>query len=118
MVYGGGVHASDMVVAPIVAVLHPASDTGFSLQMHPGDAGLAWGDSWLESDAGGFAWHRDSLRISASTVQTFNMHLAAHAACWRPALGFSVARYPKHWVRDRSSEFYGLSLFFAALVSA
>ena len=42
IVYGGGRHASDMVVAPLVAVLHKASDTGFSLVMDPADAGLAW----------------------------------------------------------------------------
>ena len=30
-----------MVVAPLIAVLHPASDTGFSVQMDPSDLGTA-----------------------------------------------------------------------------
>ena len=25
------------------------------------------------------------------------MHIATHAACWRPALAFSVERFPQHW---------------------
>ena len=101
IVYGGGVHASDLLVAPLVAVLHNDSDAGFSLQMNPSDPGLAWSDSWLEginsSTNAGFTWHRENLRIDASVVQSFNFHIVAHKACWRPALAFSVGRYPAHW---------------------
>jgi hypothetical protein len=99
IVYGGG-GASDMIVAPLVTVLHNATDTGFSLVMDPADPGLAWGDSVLEGindTSAGFAWHRETLKVSARSVQTFTMHIVAHAACWRPALAFSVERYPAHW---------------------
>ena len=115
IVYGGQ-PGSDMVVAPIVSILHHGSDSGFSLVMKPDDPGLAWGDSVLEginrtsskasisasgdgnsSSTSGFAWHRETLKVSAESAQTFTMHIAAHAACWRPALGFSIARYPTHW---------------------
>eukprot|EP01051_Picozoa_sp_SAG22_P007711 SAG22_NODE_552_length_9177_cov_15.661489_5_plen_659_part_00 len=88
---------ADMVVAPLVAVLHPGSDTGFSMQMNPADPGLAWGDSFLESSKGGFGWHRQNLKISSDTVHSFTIHIAGHAACWRPALGFSIGKYPRHW---------------------
>lgn len=32
------------------------------------------------------------------------MHIAAHAACWRPALAFSTERYPEHWQVAASKE--------------
>ena len=119
IVYGGGVTASDMVVAPVIAVLHNDSDSGFSLQMNPADAGLAWGDSWLEginsTTTQGFAWHRNNLRIDSSTVQTFNMHIATHEACWRPAMQFHVAQFPKHWSTvaspDKVAEIDGLGSY-------
>ena len=42
IVYGDAGSAADMVVAPVVTVLHTATDAGFSLVMNPADAGLAW----------------------------------------------------------------------------
>ena len=62
----------------------------------------------------GFAWHRETLRIS-DTPRTFSMHIATHAACWRPALGFSVERFPQHWhvvaAADKVSQVDGLGSY-------
>ena len=97
----GSPKGTDMVVAPIVAVLHGASNTGFSLHMDPGDPGIAWAENCLESttsdNGAGFAWHRSNLRLDRTVVQTFSMHIVTHAACWRPALGWHVLAYPRHW---------------------
>ena len=91
-----------MVVAPLVAVLHPASDRGWSLQMDPSEPGLAWPEHALEGinspAAAGFAWHRANIKLAKDTPITFTSHIVGHAAaCWRPALAFNVEQYPRHW---------------------
>ena len=99
-VYAGG---PDMIVAPLVAVIHPSTDTGFSVQMDPSDPGTAWAENELEginnSAAAGFAWHRSNLRLDgkAAAATTFTMNIVTHAGCWRPALGWHVNAYPTHW---------------------
>ena len=97
IVYGNGPHTSDMVVAPLVAVLDPGQQRGFSVQMSPDDPGTAYAEAWLQSDHNGFAWHREQLQLSLATPQTFNGHIVAHFACWRPALLFHQRAFPLHW---------------------
>jgi hypothetical protein len=97
-VYQGG---DDMVVAPLVAVLHPPSDTGWSFQMDPTEPGMAWAESIMEginsTTAAGFAWHRSNIKLAKDTPVTFTAHIVGHAACWRPALQFHVEQYSRSW---------------------
>lgn len=91
----------DMVVAPLVAVLHPENDVGWSFQMNPAEPGMAWAEHSLEgiktASTAGFAWHRANIKLSANNPITFTSHIVGHAACWRPALEFNVLQYPRHW---------------------
>ena len=109
-VYGIVYHSGgkDMVVAPLVAVLHPHSDKGWSLQMDPTEPGMAWAEHLLlginSSLAAGFVWQRHNIRLAMDTPITFTSHIVGHAACWRPALQFHVEKYNRSWTSIATKE--------------
>jgi len=88
---------SDMIVAPLMAVLRPEAHRGFSIQMSPEDPGTAFAEASLHTVSSGFMWSREQLQISLSTPQIFSAHIVAHEDCWRPAAAFHRKLYPKHW---------------------
>jgi hypothetical protein len=71
IVYGGSGSSADMVVAPIVTVLHNETDTGFSIVMDPADPGLAWGDSVLEGVSDNETWTSSSTAGGGGAENAF-----------------------------------------------
>ena len=68
---------------------------GFSLALDPGDSVI---EIDLNTDAQGeIVFSRTNSRISKDRPVRFAMDLIAHAADWRAALGWMVARYPEQF---------------------
>eukprot|EP00041_Stephanoeca_diplocostata_P023244 m.566494 g.566494 ORF g.566494 m.566494 type:complete len:466 (+) comp22252_c0_seq8:963-2360(+) len=108
---GAAVSGGDFLVAEHVTVLHPASNTSISLIADPNNEPVP--EAWLNLTGtgggkcttptacpgpAGFAISKHMLRLSPSVTHTQSFDIVAHtAACFRPALKWSVDTYAKFW---------------------
>jgi len=80
---------------PLVTVLEPATDQGFSLVLSPEDITF---DMVLRCDSEGkMVFSRSHNRIESGRPVHFEIDLVAHPADWRGGIGWMTRRYPAYF---------------------
>lgn len=88
---------ADMIVAPQFTVLEAASDSAVSLLLSPEDRFLELDLYTYSGPTPRFSFNRSLFRLSSAAKYVFSADIIAHEACFRPALAWSIARYPTYW---------------------
>jgi len=83
----------DFISLPVVSVVEPDKDTGWSVVQSPANFTL---EMWLRtSAAGAIQFTRNKHRLGVGKPVRFAMDLVAHEADWRGGLRWMTARYPE-----------------------
>lgn len=80
---------------PLVTVLAPETDRGFSLVLSPED--LLFDMKLTVTETGEMVFARTQHRITPDHPIRFAMDLITHEADWRAGLGWMVKRYPQYF---------------------
>ncbi|MCP4375948.1 MAG: hypothetical protein GY794_07215, partial [bacterium] len=85
----------DFFSIPLMSILEPAKDSGWSLVHSPADTHL---DMWMRtSEQGSVQFRHNKLRLGNGKPVQFNMDLVTHEADWRGGLRWITARYPEYF---------------------